>query len=217
MVPDSWHGLLFHFLQTRINTKKSMKPKLISDFPVADFITNRWSPRAFSDKIIKESDILTLFEAARWSPSSRNSQPWRFIYSQNDNSEIYKKLFSCMVEWNQSWAHTAPMLVLGIAQTKFKKHINTHALYDLGLSVGQMTAQASSMGIYIHQMGGINIEDTIRTFNLSENYSPIVMLAIGYPGDISKIPADIAADEYLQQKRLQVKEFAFNSPVSLAD
>lgn len=192
-----------------------MKPKTQNQYPINNLIAKRWSPRAFTNKQISNDDINSLFEAARWAASSRNSQPWRFIFSTKENTEVYDKLFSCMVEWNQSWAKTAPLLVLGVAKlnTGEKDHINTHALYDLGLSVGNLTTQATSMGIYLHQMSGILPEKATELFNLSDSDSPVVMLAIGYPGDVSNIPTDIASGEFNTQERLEIKDFAFNGGI----
>ncbi len=187
-----------------------MKKKANKDFPVHEFIDKRWSPRAFADKPVEEEKINSLFEAARWAASSRNSQPWRFIYASKDNKKTYDKLFQVMGEWNQSWAKTAPLLILTITETHDEKNRPLgHSLYDLGLALGNLTTQATSAGIYLHHMGGIEPDVAKNLFNIPDRYEAITMIAAGYPGSSSVLSADIAETEYDAQKRISQKDFVF--------
>ena len=189
-----------------------MKEEINTDFPVHELIMKRWSPRAFANKDIDPEKINSLFEAARWAASSRNSQPWRFIFATKENSETYEKLFKVMVEWNQSWAQSAPLLVLSVAETHdYKNRPLGHALYDLGLAMGNLTAQAASEGLYLHHMGGIDPGLAKELFEIPDRFEAITMIAVGYLGDIANIPADIASDEYKVQERNPQKEFVFKN------
>jgi nitroreductase len=149
-------------------------------------IRNRWSPRIYSQETISESDILKLFEAARWSASSRNSQPWRFIYAHRGDMVIWPKLFDCLTDSNKLWVDKAPFLVLALVQKTDSRtgSIQKHAWYDLGLAIGNLTYQANSMGIFLRNMGGFDPEKAISNFIIPEMFEPVVMLTIGFPGEI---------------------------------
>ncbi len=153
-------------------------------------IRDRRSPKAYLNTPVEKEKLMTILEAARWAPSSRNEQPWRFIVETKDNDEGYRKLFSTLVEANQSWAGQAPVLVAGVAKTFYDREHrpNRVALYDIGGAVANLTAQAVSLGLQVHQMGGYNIERLIELYNIPEGYQPAAVLAIGYADD-SKSPA----------------------------
>ncbi len=182
-------------------------------YPVHNLIKERWSPRAFSTKSVDNGKILSLFESVRWAASSMNEQPWRFIYASKENKDGWDKLFSCLNEWNQNWAKTADVLILTMAKMNYdhKNRPNEHALYDLGLGLGNMTTQATSMGLYMHHMGGYHADKAIEVFGINEPLKPISMIALGYPGDVAQIPNDIAESEYNQQERILVDEFAMEA------
>lgn len=152
---------------------------------INSLIRNRWSPRNYSQQTISESNILMLFEAARWAASSRNSQPWRFIYANRADIVMWPKLFDCLTDFNKEWVDKAPVLVLALAQ---KIDVNTgsilkHSWYDLGLAIGNLTYQANSMGIFLRNMGGFDPDKAISNFNIPEIFEPVVMLTLGFPGE----------------------------------
>ncbi len=152
-------------------------------------IQARYSPRAYSPKNISKSEIDTLFEATRWAASSRNEQPWRFIYATPDNAEHWDKLFDCLIDFNKEWVKTAPFLMMVLAQ-KTNPEKNTerkHVAYDIGLAMGNFTYQASAMGLYLRNMGGFSDEKARENFNIPEIYEPIVMVAVGYLGKESDL------------------------------
>src|SRR5208282_3225216 len=104
-----------------------------TDFPVHDLIRNRWSPRAFSDKPVEPAVLASLFEAARWAPSSSNEQPWAYLVATKDNPEDFAKMLSVLVEFNAGWAKSAPVLVLAMSRLKFPNgNPNRNAFYDTG-------------------------------------------------------------------------------------
>jgi nitroreductase len=149
---------------------------------IDEFIANRWSPRSFSKKPISENDLKKLFEAARWAPSSSNDQPWAFIVARQGDGH-YDRLFEALVSGNQKWAYTAPVLVATLARKNLTKGEgkNTHAWHDLGLAMGNLSLQATTMGIQVHQMGGIIPAKLIENFEVDEDtWDVVTMFVLGY-------------------------------------
>lgn len=71
-----------------------------TQYPIHDLLRRRWSPRTFAERAIKPETLRSLFEAARWAPSSYNEQPWRFIVATKEERTEYERLFNCLVEGN---------------------------------------------------------------------------------------------------------------------
>src|SRR5262249_41310498 len=90
-----------------------------ADHPIHELIAERWSPYAFADRMVTDFDLRSLFEAARWAPSSYNEQPWRYIVATKENPSEFQRLLSCLVEGNQAWAKAAPVLALGCTNLHF--------------------------------------------------------------------------------------------------
>ncbi len=153
---------------------------------ISNEIKRRFSPRIFSSQSIDLVTIDLLIEAARWSASSRNSQPWRFVIGQKGIDDSWNRIFSCLTEFNKQWALSAPFLILVLAQRidPETNNIRRHAFYDVGLSIGNLTQQATSFGLYLRNMGGFSIEDAVKVFSIPTIYEPVVCLALGYPGNI---------------------------------
>jgi nitroreductase len=173
-------------------------------------IINRKSIVAFSDKDINQDDLELLFEAAKWAPSSRNQQPWRFIYARKNMKE-YEVLFDLLNDTNKLWAGNAPVLVLSIAETisSYKQRPNYYAFHDLGLAMGNFLLQATSLGIYVHQMGGFDKDRAKSDLNLPDGFEPGAMIAIGYPGDVENIPEEVRHKDSAERKRKKLDEFVF--------
>src|ERR1700730_3723104 len=90
-----------------------------ADSPIHEVLAERWSPYAFRDKPVSQDELRSLFEAARWAPSSNNEQPWRYVVATRDDRAQFERLLSCLVEGNQAWAKHVPVLALGIVSLKF--------------------------------------------------------------------------------------------------
>jgi nitroreductase len=147
-------------------------------------VLNRWSPRSFADRDVSPEDLKKVFEAARWAASSYNEQPWRYLVGTR-GSETYKKIFSTLIGFNQSWAATAPVLILGVASTKFTHNgaPNGYGLYDLGAASSYLTLQASELGLKTHQMAGFDQEAARKAFGIPEDYVLGSVIALGYLGE----------------------------------
>jgi len=149
---------------------------------VLEIIKNRFSPYDFTDKRLTEAELLTLFEAAGKAASAFNEQPWRFIYALKQDDDEFNTIHDCLVEGNQGWTKDVAALVITAVSTNYAKNGNPNnvAKHDLGLAVGNLTVQASSMGLHLHQMAGIIPDKAIEKLNIPEGFEPVTAIAIGY-------------------------------------
>jgi nitroreductase len=173
-----------------------------TDYPVHPLIQQRWSPRAFADRPVEREKIASLFEAARWAPSSYNEQPWRYLLGFRGEGDAFERLARCLVEANQRWAPKAPVLFLACTRLRFFQtgKPNRHAFHDVGLSLAHLMLQATSMGLYVHLMAGFDPSRARDEFWIPQEFEPVVMGAIGYLGDPAQLP------ELLREKELAVRE-----------
>ena len=184
----------------------------MKDFMIHDIIKNRFSTRAFSDKSIDKDIITSLFEAARWSPSSRNEQPWRFIAGIKEEQTTFNKIAGILNPTNYIWASKAPLLILTIAKLNINstEQVNKHALHDLGLAIANLTFQASASVLYVHQMGGFDQQKARDIFTIPENYEPVTVLAVGYKGDLELLPENLRTRELSERKRKDLSDMVFS-------
>lgn len=173
-------------------------------------LKQRYSPRIFDDKKISADDLNRLFEAVRWSASSSNLQPWRFIYARK-GSDSFDKIVDCLSDFNQKWASEAPVLLLtAYKEEKENGDENFHALHDLGLSLGSMTVQAQYMGIALHHMAGVDWKKAEEVFEIPEGYHISTAIALGYyGGSLDNLPEDLQKQETAKRERMPQNEFAF--------
>ncbi len=182
-----------------------------NDHKIHDLIRNRWSPRKFADTPVSDTDLQSLFEAGRWAASCNNWQPWNIVWGKK-GSTVYDRILDVMVEFNQNWAKNAPVLMLGVFDTKNPKgEDNFHALHDLGQFAATMAIQAQSMGIAIHQMAGIDHKRALKEFKFPDTYHVATAIAVGYyGGELSDLPEDLKDEEKSDRKRKKQDEFIFN-------
>lgn len=158
-------------------------------FPIHPLLRDRWSPRAFDGRPVEIEKVQSLFEAARWSASCFNGQPWRFIVGLKQQPEAFAQVLRCLNESNQRWAQHAGVLILAVTQRTFDADDtpNLHAHYDLGLSVQNMVVQATSMGLHVRQMAGILPEVARETYKVPDHYDIMSGIAVGYQGDVEDL------------------------------
>jgi nitroreductase len=180
-----------------------------SDFPVHELIRDRWSPRAFADKSVPQDVLRSIFEAARWAPSSNNEQPWAYIVATKDNKENFDKMLSVLVEFNAQWARSAPVLALAIAKLTFAKNNapNRNAQYDTGAASALLSVEATAQGLAVHQMAGFDPEKARQVFVIPPAWEPIAALAIGYRGDPASLPPPLKDRELAPRTRKPIAEF----------
>jgi nitroreductase len=181
--------------------------------PIEDILKRRWSPRAFSDRMVEPEKLQSLFEAARWAASSFNEQPWSFIVATKDKSEDYAALLSCLTEKNQQWARLAPVLMVSVAKLKFEKNgkPNRHAFHDVGLAVANMIVQATAFGLYVHQMAGFSPERVREVYGVPEGFEPVAAIAVGYPDDPNVLPESFREQEIGPRRRKAIDSFVFEA------
>ena len=155
--------------------------------------------------------LAQLFEAARWSASCFNDQPWTFIIATKDDTVNYQKLLDCLVPANVVWAQVAPVLGLVVAQKNFKHNGKPNAWgeYDSGQAAATLVLQATALNLVVHQMGGFDADKAIATFNIPETAKPIAAIAIGYAGETSNLPPDLQERETAPRARQPLSSFVF--------
>ena len=183
-----------------------------TQFPIHELLRQRWRPRAFDDRPVEPEKLRSLFEAARWAPSSNNGQPWRFLVATKENKIEHDRLFNCLVESNQAWAHRAPVLLLSVAKLQFEDgSANRHALHDTGMAAENLAIQATAIGLVTHQMAGFLIDRARMDCQIPEGYEPVAMMAIGYPGDPALLSDRQRARETQPRVRKAVTEFVYSA------
>ncbi|MEI8291262.1 MAG: nitroreductase family protein [Verrucomicrobiota bacterium] len=185
--------------------------KATTDHPVIRIIAERWSPYGFADRAVAESDLLSLFEAARWAASSYNEQPWNYLVATRADPKEFARLLACLVEANQAWAETAPVLVLGVVSLRFAKNNqdNRAAVHDLGLAAGNLSIEATARGLSVHQMIGILPDKAREAYQIPEHCEAWTAMAIGYKADPANMPDTLKERDLTPRQRKPLEEFVF--------
>ncbi len=186
-----------------------------ADHDVLDLIRKRWSPRAFdATRPVSRAEIWRLFEAARWAPSSRNEQPWRFVVADRNHSpEAHEALVGALGPFNQTWASAAPVLILAAVQFTVEEtgETNRLAYYDAGQAVAFLTLQAQSQGLGIRQMEGFDHAAARRVCRIPDAFEPVVVIAAGYLGSPETLTVEKhRAAEVTPRRRRPIADFVFD-------
>lgn len=172
------------------------------NYPIESMILNRRSLRAMTGDSISDEELFTLFEAARWAPSSYNGQPWRFIYGKK-GTKHFESLYSLLIEFNQQWTKNAAVLICIISRTTFEKNDKpaiTHS-FDTGSAFENLCLQGTSMGLVVHGMQGFNYEKAKISLNVPDNYQVEAMVAVGKEGAKETLPQDLLEKEVVSQRK----------------
>ncbi len=186
--------------------------KASTDYPIHELLAERWSPYTFEDRPVPEADLCSLFEAARWAPSSYNEQPWSYIVATKDDPEQLQRLLSCLVDGNQVWARAAPVLALGVVSLRFARNAkdNRAAVHDLGLGSGNLLLEATARGLFVHQMIGILPDKAREIYGIPEHFEVWTGLAIGYKGDPTSLSDQLRERDLAPRQRKPLREFVFS-------
>ncbi len=181
-----------------------------TDHPVSEIIAKRWSARAFSTRPVEFSKLLSILEAARWAPSSRNEQPWRYIVFTSDNPEMLKKAQSVLKEIND-YAKRAPILICAITKKTYSENGNPNRLHfhDLGAANENMFLEAFNQGLIMHEMGGFDVQKARDIFNVPEDYEVGIMIAIGYQDTYHVLPERLRQKAFTPRVRKPLSEIVF--------
>jgi nitroreductase len=181
-----------------------------TDHPINELIAKRWSARAFSTRPVERSKLLSVLEAARWAPSSRNEQPWRYIVFTNDNPDKLKKAQSVLKDIN-NYAKRAPVLICAITKKTYSDNGNYNRLHfhDLGAANENMFLEAFNQGLIMHEMGGFDVQKAKEVFKVPEDFEAGIMIALGYQDVHRVLPDSLRQKAHLPRERKPLSEIAF--------
>ncbi|QJA00161.1 MULTISPECIES: nitroreductase family protein [unclassified Leifsonia] len=175
--------------------------------PLIPALAERWSPRAFDPTaVVPETALTAALEAARWSPSASNTQPWRFIVARRGSAE-FDTIASALMGFNQAWAGSASALIVAIAEMEDAEGTPRRwATYDLGQAVAHLSVQAHHDGLHVHQMGGFDVDALRSAFDIEERFVPTSVSAIGILGDPEALPDPLRERELAPRSRAALDE-----------
>ncbi len=180
-----------------------------ADHLIDELFIKRWSPRAMSGEAVTKEELFSLFEAARWAPSSYNNQPWRFVYALK-NTHQWDKLFNLLVDFNKSWCKNAGALVMVISKKTFdhnNKPARTHS-FDTGAAWENLALQGMMKGCVVHGMEGFNYDQARQELNIPDDHAVEAMVAVGKPGKKEDLPQEIQKNESPNERK-KISEFIF--------
>lgn len=173
-----------------------------ADHPIEPLFLRRWSPRAMSGESLAEEEMLSLFEAARWAPSTYNEQEWRFLYAVRDTPD-WPLFFDLLAEGNRAWCERAAMLCVIAAHKVFQRNgqPNPVHVFDAGLAFENLALQGVAMGLVVHGMAGFDFEKARTSLGVPDDYAICAMFAAGHPGDPKALPAGLRQLEEPSQRK----------------
>ncbi len=189
-----------------------MTQEATTRFPIHALLSKRWSPRALSTRSLSSPQVGSLFEAARWAPSSYNEQPWVFLAATDQDPAGHAKLAACLVEGN-AWARRAPLLILAVAKLAFARNAspNRHAQHDVGLAVENLMLEAFAQGLVAHAMAGFDSGRAREHLNIPTGYDPLTMIAVGYQGPAEQLPENLRAAQTAPRVRKPLSQVVFGA------
>jgi nitroreductase len=187
-----------------------MEKRAITSVPINEFSAIRWSPRAFLNKQVETTKLVALFEAARWSASGGNEQPWRFIIGV-DHDSAWEKIYSCLDEGNQVWNKDVPVLILAMGYTisAWDGNVSGYYHYDTGQAVAHLSIEAMHQGLHVHQMGGFSVEQARLQFAIPEDVAPLTVIAVGYLGEPEQLDEKQKKRELQPRVRKELSTFVY--------
>ncbi len=183
-----------------------------TQYPIDELLRRRWSPLAFSARMVEPDKLRTVLEAASWAASSFNEQPWSFIVATSDNKVEFERLLSILAPGNQEWAQHAPVLMLSVAKLHFERNgnENRHAFHDVGAAAATLAIQATALGLFIHQMAGFDVAKAKEIYGIPEGYEPVAAIALGYLGDPQTLSDKLQQREMSPRTRKPLETFVFS-------
>ncbi len=165
-------------------------------YPILPILLSRFSSRAFSEERLTEDELMALFEAARWAPSSYNNQPWRFVYVRRGEKE-WDTLFNVLIDFNKSWCSKADTLVAVISRNEFE-HNNKPAHtshFDTGAAWMSLALEAHARNIVAHGMEGFDYDALKRNLQIPDSFTVEAMIAIGKQGNKEELSEELKKRE----------------------
>ena len=176
---------------------------------ISPLILQRWSARSFDERLIDDETIESLFEAASWSASSMNEQPWHYLYAKR-GTDAFKRMGECLMDGNKTWATTGSHLFIALAKRKFDRNDkpNRHHMHDVGAANATLLMQAAQVGVFGHLMGGFHYDQTLETFDLDQEVWEIACFGvIGHLGPAEALDEPLKSRELAPRSRKPLIEF----------
>lgn len=164
----------------------------VLEYDCNEIFPKRWSPRSMSEENISKEELMVLFEAAKWAPSTYNNQPWRFLYAFKD-TENWDLFFDLLMDGNKTWCKNAGVLIVVISKKIAdynKKPDFTHSLCT-GSAWSNLALQGSMNGLVVHGMAGFNYDQAREKLNISDDYNVEMMITVGKPGKKEDLPEEL--------------------------
>lgn len=180
-------------------------------FPIHELLASRWSPVGFDRRPVEPHKLQSMLEAARWAPSSRNGQPWRFVVGIRGQDDTFDRLADCLAGRNREWAPVAPVLILAVAMTVWplsgKAHV--HAMHDVGLATENLLLQGFACGLHCHPMGGFDAARVTELLGMPEDARPTTMIAVGYRGGTDHLSESLGRNDEQPRVRRPLSETVY--------
>jgi nitroreductase len=191
--------------------KEISHPKIpVTKTDVHPLLTKRWSARSFAKKAIESSTMHKLFEAASWSASSMNEQPWKYLYAHR-GSEAFNRMAECLMDGNKPWAKHSGVLLIALAKRHFDRNgqLNRHHMHDAGAANTTLLLQAAQVDIYGHMIGGFHYDQAIDAFEIdNERYEIACFIALGYRDEADQLEEPFRSRETTARTRKSVNDFS---------
>jgi nitroreductase len=188
-----------------------LRKPAITSRPVNELIRQRWSPRSFTDRAVDHDTLVALFEAARWAASCNNLQPWRYIIATKNDQEAWEVAQNCTLDRNQRWTRLAPVIGYVMAEPVPLPgdRANLWHQFDAGMASAQLTIEAESRGLVVHQFAGIDYDAVRETYEVPSHVDIICGIVLGYQGDPEVLIEDLPGREREERKRNPLSDFVF--------
>ena len=182
------------------------------DYPIETLFIDRWSPRSMSGEPLDDAELMRLFEAARWAPSTYNEQEWRFLYAHRDTTH-WAAFFGLLMAANQAWCDRASVLLVVLSHKVFARNGNPNPVhtFDTGAAFENLALQGTAMGLVVHGMAGFDRGKARVTLEVPDDYEVEAMVAVGHPGDPAELPPELQARE-MPSERKAVSEIIREGP-----
>jgi nitroreductase len=192
-----------------------MSHPAVTATPLHPLLAERWSPRGFDPTHrLAPATLTALLEAARWSPSAGNSQPWRFVVAERGGA-AFGRLVGTLSGNNRRWAGRASALLVVLAETTDPEgRPRAYGLYDTGQAVAHLVTQAQAEGLATHQMGGFDQAAVVAQFGIDPRFTPVVVIAIGVRQEQHGLPDDLAVREAAPRERLPLADLLLTAPAT---
>jgi len=180
---------------------------------IIDLLRDRKSHRALSPAPIDRPVIFRMLEAARWAPSARNEQPWRFVIVDRKQEAQFSDLVGTLLGSNALWASNASLFIVVVVKNTWGSEgkANPYAYYDAGQAVAHLTVQAQVEGISIRQMGAFDKAKAANCIGVADGFETFLILAVGKPGNVDDLPDDLRTLELARRTRKGIDEIAFST------